>query len=541
MLGIVLGSCLCLAAKGKPNVVLIVSEDHALSSFGAYQGRFAELKPTPELDKLASGGTLFMQAFCSNAMPAPGMATLLTGKMSHANGVLEEGDKFNGSQPSLPKLLQEAGYSTALFGKWGLGTEPEGFDHWEILADENEFYNPLFWSPTGKTRFEGYATDVITDLCLQWMQARKTDEKPFFMMIQFNASRQPWMPAIRHVSLYDDVLLPEPENLFDDLKRRAPPSRYQEMEIGNNLDLFYDLFSPKPDGWKPAEALSSNLVAQKNVLRMNEEQSSAWRLAWRPQNEALGRESLDLESLVRWKYQRFAKNYLRCLKGIDENVGRILSSLAPTDGSQNLIAYTANHGRFVGEHGWFGTHWMYEESMKIPLILYGTTLAGPARKIVKSSLAQDIDVAPTLLSALRVPVPQAMNGKSLLPLLERNASSDEQNASAPWRSALYFHHHSFPEEQMVPRHYGVRTASLKLIHYYQFDEWELFDLAKDPEESLNLYENEAYQKRISGLRTQLSALKNQYSDGTDPSVMPEEWRRIFRGPDARKNDQENAP
>lgn len=459
------------------------------------------------------------------------MASLLTGKHSHANGFLADGDKFNGTQTSLPNLLKAQGYSTAVFGKWDLGIEPESFDYWEILADANEFYNPLFWNPTGNMHFEGHTTDVITDLSLKWIEKMLAEKKPFFAMIRFNATKQPWMPAIRHVNLFDDRLLPEPENLFDDLKNRAPPARYQEMEIMRNLDLFHDLFSPKPDDWDPSSALNANVIAQRNILKMNEEQSSAWQLAWRPKNEALVRENLTDEALLRWKYQRFAKNYLRCLKGIDENVGRIVSSLSTFPNSENLIAYTANHGRFVGEHGWFGTHWMYEETMRIPLVLSGNVSFLDSQKILKTALVQNIDLAPTILDLLKIKGAEGMHGRSLLPLLEHNSSTPD-----PWRKALYFHYHAFPEEQMVPKHYGIRTSSHKLIHYYQFNEWELFDLDKDPHENINLHENEGYQKRVTELNSELNELRIHYQDKSDISVMPEEWRKIYRGPEARKKD-----
>ena len=524
-------TCLTLFAKGKPNIVLMVSEDHALSSFGAYQKAFEELDPTPELDKLASNGALFLQAFCSNAMAGPSTASLLTGKHSHANGFLTDGDKFNGAQSTLPKLLRAQGYETALFGKWDLGDEPESFDYWEILADSNEFYNPLFWNPNGNKHFEGHTTDIITDLSLKWIEKMLKEKKPFFALIRFNATMQPWMPAIRHVNLFDDRLLPEPKNLFDDLKNRAPPARYQEMEIMRNLDLFHDLFSPKPDDWEPSSAPNANVIAQRNILKMNEEQSSAWQLAWRPKNEALVRENLTDEALLRWKYQRFAKNYLRCIKGIDENVGRIVASLSSFKNSENFIAYTANHGRFIGEHGWFGTHWMYEETMGIPLVLSGNVGFLNSPKTIKTALVQNIDIAPTILDSLNIKGEESMHGRSLLPLLEQNST-----APGSWREALYFHYHAFPEEQMVPKHYGIRTLSHKLIHYYQFNEWELFDLEKDPHENLNLHKNEGFQKRLTELSSELNELRTHFQDKSDISVMPEEWRKIYRGPEARKKD-----
>ena len=514
----VLFALLCTQVKGKPNVILIVTEDHALSSLGAFQKRFAELNPTPNLDKLASDGTLFSQAFCSNPMAGPGIASLLTGKHGHSNGFTKDGDKFNGDQITLPHLLKNNGYDT-------------GFDYWQILADSDEFYNPEFWSPKGKERFEGHSTDIITDLSLDWMNRRREKPKPFFLMIQFNGSRQPWMPAIRHINLFDDVLLPEPPNLLDDLKNRAPPARYQEMEIQRNLDLYYDLFSPKPDGWSPSTALSGNLVGQKNLQGMNEEQSSAWQLAWRPKNEALVRETLKSEALLRWKFQRFTKNYLRCLKGVDENVARLTQHLSLPEAKDCLIVYTASHGRFLGEHGWFGTHWMYEESLRIPLILSHKGNPNTSQKVINEALVQEIDVTPTILESLKIVIPKEVQGRSLLPLLDNNNTP-------PWRKSLYFHYHSFPDEQMVPKHRGIRTLSQKLINYYQFDEWELFDLSKDPSENQNLYMNEAYQKQISELKAQLARSKQTLEDNSDISVMPEEWRRIYRGPDARKKVDE---
>jgi len=515
--------------SGKPNLIVIVSEDHAVSAFGAFGKSFAETNPTPNLDKLASNGVLFTQAFCSNPMAGPGTAALLTGKFSHQNGFLKNGDKFNGAQTTLPYLLKEAGYETALFGKWNLGTDPMDFDYWQILADSDEFYNPEFWNPTGKKRIEGYSSDVITDLCLDWLDGRSNKEAPFFLMVQYNATRRPWMPAIRHVNLFDDILLPEPPNLIDDLKNRAPPARYQEIEIMGNLDLYYDLFSAKPDDWQPANALSSNLAGQKNILKMNEEQSSAWQLAWRPKNEALGRANLKAEALLRWKYQRFAKNYLRCIKGIDENIGRLTANIS-TDGKKGCaVVYTSNHGRFLGEHGWFGTHWMYEESQRIPLLISGKFKENPGPKIVNDVLALDIDLSPTILNLMDIEIPRGIQGRTLLSL-------PEGNSTQTFRPALYFHYHEFPGEQMVPKHNGIRTKTKKLIHYYQFDEWEFFDLEKDPSESNNLLKKETYQKEITELKSKLEKLREFYGDSSDISVMPEEWRRIYRSPDARKKE-----
>ena len=333
------------------------------------------------------------------------------------------------------------------------------------------------------------------------------------------------------MSFHEPVDAVEPANLFDDLKNRAPPARYQKMEIMRNLDPYLDLFAPKPDDWDPSSALGARAVALRNALNVNEEQSSAWQLAWRPKNEAFARENLTEEALLRWKYQRFAKNYLRCIKGIDENVGRIVSSLSSDKDTENLVVYTASHGRFVGEHGWFGTHWMYEESMRVPLVLSGNVEFIDSQKIIKNALVQNVDLAPTILDSVKIKEPEDLHGLSLLPLLEQNSS-----APASWRKSLYFHHHAFPNLQMVPKHLGVRTSSHKLIHYYQFDERELFDLGNDPRESLDLYRNETYRKQFLELNSELDRLKSEFKDNSDTSVMPEDWRRFYRSPDARKKD-----
>ena len=514
-----------LPGKEKPNFVMIVSESHAVSAFGAYKGYLSDVNPTPNLDRISQKSSLFTQAFCTNATSGPSSAVLLTGKHTHLNGFIQNGNKFNTSQDSLPQLLQNSGYQTALFGRWDLGTKPNHFDHWNILVDSTEKYNPEFLTAENQKRIEGHSTDIITDLALDWLYEKK-NSKPFFLMIQFNATTSPWMPAIRHLNLFDDKLLPEPENFIDDHAGKASPSRYQSMDINKDLDFSSDLFfqNDRSDENRSAPIESSN--SQKNLGVMTPEQESSWMLSWRPKNEAFLREPPSKENASQWKFQRFIKNYLRCVRGIDENIKRIETSLSENNSSDAFFIYTSNHGRLLGEHGWFGSRWIYDESMQVPLIISTNLVIDSANSI--SSLVQNMDIAQTILDYVGVQGIKDMQGQTMKPLL------DNEDSNNTWRNSLYYHYNEFPGNQMVAKHYGIRTSQHKLIHFYQFDEWEFYDLQKDPSESENAYASEAYRPQIEKMKELLLQDRKKYLDQSDISIMPEEWRKIYRGPEARK-------
>ena len=508
------------------NLILVITEDHATETLLTESGLKLNDSPTPNLSELARKGLIFANAFCANANTGPSTASLLTGQHPHANYVLHNGDKFGGIKTNLAKILQENGYETALFGKWDFGSQPQGFSHWEILSDGDQFYNPEFWNPKGKKNIEGHTTDVITDLFLEWVTRRQnaSAQKPFFALIHYNGTRKPWMPALRHLELYDDVLLPEPLTLFDEHKGRAPPSRYQEMNIQRNLSLADDLFLPKLEENQGSNEGNPNAKSLRNLKRMNEEQLSTWQLSWRPKNEAFWRDTYEGEALVRWKYQRFVKNYLRCLRGIDENVGRIVSGINEIIGKNCILFYTASKGRFLGQNGWFGDSWAYDPSSRIPMLLHdfanNENFTGQ-----RTDLTSSIDLAPTILGICKIPGAKGMQGLDLfMPMEERKEMV---------RKYLYFHHYDFPAKSMVPKHYAIRSESHKLIHYYQFDEWEFFDLNKDPLEKNNLHSDELQRETLDRLMEDMKSVRQFFQDNSEISIMAEEWRRIYRGPNAR--------
>ena len=510
--------------KRKPNFIVIVSESHPVSAFGAYKGYLSKIDPTPNLDHLALKSFLFKNAFCTDASSVSSSAVLLSGQYSHGKGFFNNEKNLQVNKINLPKILQKQGYETILLGRWNLGLKPKYFNHWNILADHTEKYNPKFISHNNQKRIEGHSTDIITDLAIEWLRQRN-HKKPFFLLIQYNATSEPWMPAIRHLSLYEDVLLPEPSNLEDQHLNKASPSRYQSMEIMEDLNFSEDLFFQleQTDQNKSNKVLLTD--RQKNLKSMTAEQLSAWTLSWRPKNEAFLREPQTGENILLWKFQRFAKNYLRCIRGIDDNFKRIENSIYETNSSDAFLIYTSNHGRMLGEHGWHGTKWMYEETMQTPLII-STNLS---KNIVHSAndLVQNLDLAPTILDYAQAIDIKNMQGKSLKPLLE----NFDSNVS--WRNSVYYHHKEFPGEQMVAAHHGIRTKQNKIIHFYQFDEWEYYNLIDDPKEENNLYHNEDYQTEIKALKILLMENRKHYLDETNISIMPEEWRKKYRGPKAR--------
>jgi arylsulfatase A-like enzyme len=503
------------------NFVIFVNHDHAVSAWGIKSDRFQEINPTRNIDSLGSSGYSFINAFCSNGSSAPGSATMLTGKFAHQHGLLVNGQRFNPNQPTLPKALKQVGYESALFGRWDLKTEPADFDHWEVLQDSSEFFNPTILSPSEKRQIEGHSTDIITDLLIQWIQQRHDSKKPFLAFVFFNATQRPWMPTLRQLETYNNILLPEPSTLFSNQKDLAPASRYQLNEIGNDLNLTSDLFMGSIV--KPNLYDSKTLdVYQKNLARMNDEQFSTWQLLWRPQNEAYSRDIPTGEELLRWKYQRFTKNYLRCIKDVDENIGRFRTFYQNLTNKECIFIYTANQGRFVGENGWFGGQWMMESSMRIPLSFTFINRKEKPPKMIKANV-QDIDIVPTILN---------LAGQSNLKgnhgiMLNYN---DWNSTALNERAELYFHHYDFPGSLMISKHYGIRNKTHKLIHYYQFGEWELFDNSQQVIESINLIDSYS---ETSSLKERLADLKVTLDDQGDKSIMPEKWRRIYRGPSAR--------
>jgi len=504
----------------RPNIVFLFTDDHAPHAIGAYGGWLEGVDPTPNIDRLAGEGMLFRNSFCTNSICGPSRAVILTGKHSHVNGFMDNGNLFDGDQQTFPKLLRAAGYTTAVIGKWHLKSDPKGFDYWDVLPGQGDYYNPVLIREDGRRQVEGYCTDIVTDLAIEWLEGRNDEDGPFLLMCQHKAPHRNWMPALRHLELWSGEDLPEAPTLFDRHEGDASPARHQEMEIDRHMNQIYDLFLNIPEGFDPDATIASDRSGFRNLEKMTAEQRSAWDAAFAEENEEFWQAQLEGEALVRWKYQRYLKNYLRCIRGVDESVGRITDWLSDNGLAENtIVVYSSDQGFYLGDHGWFDKRWMYEESLGMPLIVRWPGVTEPGS--VNTDLVQNLDYAETFLEAAGVAVPADMQGRSLVPLLRGEAPED-------WRDAIYYHYYAFPSVHMVARHYGVRTARHKLIHYYQFDEWELFDLEQDPEETTNLFGEPEVAQLTVDLAARLGRLQQLYGDQSATGPMPQEWRARYR-------------
>jgi len=504
----------------RPNILFIFTDDHAPHAIGAYGGSLSKVDPTPNIDRLAREGMLFQNSFCTNSICGPSRAVIQTGKHSHINGFMRNGNRFDGSQQTFPKLLQKAGYETAIIGKWHLGTDPQGYDHWQVLPGQGDYYNPDFLSPDGKKQIEGYCTDIVTDLAIDWLKQSRDAKKPFMLMCQHKAPHRCWMPPLRHLSLYDDRDIPVPDTLFDEWKDNASPARHQEMTISDHMHLVFDLFGPAEEGWDPNKVQGFDRSGFRNLQKMTDAQRKAWDAAYIPKNSEMREAGLKGKDLVRWKYQRYIKNYLRCVKGVDESVGRLMDYLDSAGLAENtIVIYSSDQGFYLGDHGWYDKRWMYEESLEMPLIVKWPGKTKPGT--VNEELVQNLDYAETFLDIAGAKIPKDMQGRSLVPLLEGKTPKD-------WRDAIYYHYFEYPSVHMVARHDGIRTDRYKLIRFYQFGEWEFYDLEKDPDERTNEYDNPEYADEIARLKKQLESLRKEYGDDTDVKEMPKEWQQKFR-------------
>lgn len=480
-------------AERAPNILFIFSDDHSTQAIGAYNGRHAPLNPTPNIDRIAEGGAVFRESFCANSICQPSRATVLTGKHSHLNGVTYNGAKWNGSQTIFPRLLKEqAGYQTALIGKWHMHPDPsDEFDHWMVLASsggQGDYYNPNFNSINGPKQLTGYTTDVITDQSIQWLENRDK-KKPFLLMCQFKSPHVPQLPPIRNAEMYKDQVIPEPETLLDNYRNRQPYISKHWM----GLDIAKLAMIPPKGTDYPQDN-----EHKKALKRMNPEQIEAWHAAYDGQVQQYydfmaSDDAKDPAKLLRFKYQTMIKSYLRCVAAVDQNVGRLLQWLEDNDlENDTIVVYSSDQSYYIGEHGMADKRWMYEESLRMPLIIRWPGKISSGTEV--RELVQNIDYAPTLLSAAGLEVPAEMQGSSLLPLL---AGSD-----VPWRDTIYYHYYTNGEHN-VPRHDGIRTDRYKLINYYTDGTYELFDLKNDPNEIMNLYDNPEYRAVVERMKKAL--------------------------------------
>jgi len=496
------------ADAGPPNILFIFSDDHACQAISAYGSR---INRTPHIDRIAAEGVIFENSFCSNAICAPSRAVILTGTFNHINGKIDNRvDPFDTSQPTFNKDLLAAGYQTAMIGKWHLRNDPAGFDYWRVLPGQGHYYNPDFRTPEGTERVEGYVTDIITDLSLDWLESGRDPTRPFLLMCQHKAPHRNWMPGPDHLRDFEGEDIPEPETLFDDYADRASPARNQEMTVAGHFFPAYDLkiSPPAPDAETDAKYWASTYG------RMTPEQKAVWDEAYDPRNAAFREAGLEGDDLTRYRYQRYIKDYLRCIAGVDDSVGRILDYLDESGLARNtLVIYSSDQGFFLGEHGWFDKRWMYEESLRMPFIARWPTRIPAGTRVPQ--MIQNIDYAPTFLAAAGLPATDRIQGESLLPLMEGDDPDD-------WRESIYYHYYEFPAAHMVAKHYGVRTDRYKLIYYYETDEWECFDLETDPHELKSVYGDPAYEATVQRLKKELTRLRAYYRDdtGVTPPRLP---------------------
>lgn len=493
------------ATTGKPNILFIMSDDHAYQAISAYGSK---LNKTPNIDRIAAAGMRFERCYVTNSICGPSRACILTGKYSHKNGHYSNEREFDVAQQTFPKLLQKAGYQTALIGKWHLGTEtmPTGFDHWLILQGQGFYYQPRMITPLGPVELVGYATELITEQSLAWLEHGRDREKPFLLMMHHKAPHRPWDPAPRHLGDYAETTFPEPKTLFDDYQHRASAASLAEMRIADHMNTI----GPDLKAWDEPRLNTKRQNQERNWFynRMTVPQEKAWKKSYLKKNEPFYRGDLQSKELTRWKYQRYMQDYLSCVTSVDDSVGEVLDYLDKSGLADNtIVVYCSDQGMYLGEHGWFDKRFMYEESLRTPLLVRWPGVTKPGA--VDDHIVSNVDFAETFLDAAGVNVPTDMQGRSFVPLLAGIALKN-------WRKSFYYHYYEgFKGTHAVCEHYGVTDGRHKLIHFYKIDEWELFDLEKDPQELHSVYGDATYapvQQRLRGelerLRTELQVTSN---------------------------------
>ncbi|WP_211748852.1 sulfatase [Paenibacillus sp. Marseille-Q4541] len=457
----------------RPNIVFIMSDDHAAHAISSYGSK---INTTPNIDRIAEEGIRFDQCFCTNSICTPSRASILTGTYNHVNGVKTLSDRLDGRQLTVAKLLKEDGYQTAMIGKWHLGhggeSDPTGFDYWSVLPGQGDYFDPNFIEMGKNIKEEGYATDIITDKSIGWIHKRDKD-KPFFLMCHHKAPHRPWIPDHKHAHMYEDIDIPEPETFHDDYSNRASAAAAAEMRIDRDLT--------------------------KTDLKMDPP------------------EHLEGAALKSWKYQRYIKDYLRCIASVDDNVGRLLDYLDDEGLSDDtMVIYTSDQGFFLGDHGWYDKRFMYEESLQMPFVVrYPRKI--PAGQ-VSNHMVLNVDFAPVFLDYAGIPIPESIQGVSFRSILE-----GEEPKS--WRTSMYYRYWMHMSEHNVYAHYGIRTDQYKLIYYYadalgsagatdepKTPEWELFDLKKDPYEMINVYDDPDYERVVQVLKQELDRLQQEVGD-----------------------------
>ena len=486
----------------RPNIIFIMTDDHAAHAIGAYGSR---INKTPNLDRIAREGALLTNVFATNSICTPSRAAILTGQYSHLNGVTVF-NRFDSSRMTVARLLQQGGYHTGMVGKWHLGSDPAGFDEWEILPGQGAYKDPLFYTATGEKTYTGqYATDVITDLALEFMKKRPAG-KPFFLMMHHKAPHRPWQPAESHAARFATQRIPEPVTFWDSYATRTDALRENQQRVAADLTNRDLKLTPPPE--LSGDALSKWLAVKPDSVTIVRDGKSV---------------TLTGEALARWKYQRYMQDYLATVQSVDDSVGRVLEFLDKAGLARNtMIVYTSDQGFFLGDHGLFDKRFMYEESIRMPFLVRWPARIAPGTK--SDTIGLNIDFAPTFLDVAGLPPSADMQGRSLLAALRGRTPSD-------WRTSMYYRYYHDPGDHNTRAHYGVRTRTHKLIYFWKKDQWELFDLVNDPHELHNLYGESGQETLTLTLKDELARLKKEARD--DDQLAGEQLPNGVDGPVAK--------
>lgn len=486
-----------VTSKKPPNIVFIMSDDHAYQAISAYGHG---LNHTPNIDRIAKEGAIFNKGFVTNSICAPSRAVMLTGKHSHINGKIDNSHPFNWDQPSFVKSLKNAGYQTALVGKIHLDGLPQGFDYSNVLPGQGHYYNPDFIENGEKKTIHGYVTDIITDISLDWLTNKREKDKPFLLLYHQKAPHRNWMPEEKYLTLFEKQNFDPPANFFDDYEGR-PAAAAHEMGISEHMDIAYDLKMMDKENTIQTRYRKN---FQRMYDRMDENQKTAWDAYYEPIIKEFKEKGLEGKDLALWKYNRYMQDYLRTIQSVDDGVGELLDYLKDNDLEENtIVVYTSDQGFYLGEHGWFDKRFMYEESFRTPLLMkYPKEIKAGT---VVNQMVQNLDFAPTFLDYANITIDKDIQGESFRKLVSGEVSE--------WRDAIYYTYYEFPGEHHVKRHYGVRTDRYKLIHFYHdIDKWELYDLEKDPSEMKNVFNDSSYVKVKEDMEKKLNELRMKYKD-----------------------------
>lgn len=526
------------AATQRPNIVYIMCDDHAFQCISAYGSPISKLAPTPNIDRIAERGMRFDRAFVENSLSTPSRACLMTGLYSNQNGQRQLGEGIDTTRTFFTEQLQQAGYQTAVVGKWHMGCDPKGFDYYHIYNDQGQYYNPQYKGTDTDGKYiveEGYSTDLTTDHALSFIEHRDAS-KPFCLLLHHKAPHRNWLANTKYFGMYDNVTFPMPETFYDDYETRGSAVRTQKMSVTKDMRWEQDFKVPEMLDTANADSWDSYLSLMNEVNRMNPEQRIAWGKYYFPRNRRLLEARLTGKELDEWKYQNYIRDYMSVIKSVDESVGRVLDYLDSHGLTDNtIIVYTSDQGFYMGEHGWFDKRFMYEESLRTPLLIAYPGHIQPGT--VCNKLVQNIDYAPTFLDLAGISKPKELPGRSLTPLFK---AGDKVKG---WRNSIYYHYYDYPTYHMVRKHDGVRTDRYKLIHFYgaggldavkenkyqrqpgtrehgcmkyltslgyfepkdsAVNYNELYDLQADPHELNNLYGKPGYEKITKQLQKQLT-------------------------------------